>query len=922
MTTTADYIASGFNKMDRDLAYLSECLSEVLQELGETTPAAALPWAPKSAEPPDLSLPGIEQAYSIAFQLLNMVEENAASRTRRLREKEHGLADEPGLWGANLANLIKAGLTESEIADFLPTVRVEPVLTAHPTEAKRSAVLEQHREIFSLLSELENPTLSPSEQDAIRNDIKTVLECLWRTGEILLQKPDVASERRSIHYYLREVFPQSLARLDERLRQAWVAAGFDPARLNDPMSLPRMRFGTWVGGDRDGHPFVTAEVTRESLLDLRLSAMVVMDRKLQHLASSLPLSGVFQHPPESFVEALERLRSELGETAEEIIARYPDEPWRQYALLMRAKLPLESRPTDRARIREEANHYRHAEDLEADLRILDESLHSIGAARLAQAAVAPTRRALSVFGFHLAALDIRQNSGFHDQAVAQILTASGHDGADFAEWDEQRRLDFLMQELRSPRPFLYHDTGIGPQADAVLSCYRILNKHVRRYGSKGIGSLIVSMTRRASDLFVVYLLEREAGLMHWENGTLYSEFPVVPLFETLDDLQRSAGLMDLFLSHPVTRRSGEYHRRLRDSGERPVQQIMIGYSDSNKDCGILASQWALHQGQRKLVEVGEKHGVRIRFFHGRGGTISRGAGPTHRFLAALPPNSIQGDLRLTEQGETIAQKYANLANATYNLELLVAGVAGASLAQGRNQAIDPDLAPICERLATISTGAYQDLIRTDGFMAFYSEATPIDAVEFSSIGSRPSRRTGKRTLADLRAIPWVFSWNQSRYYLPGWYGVGFALEKCASEHPEEFGILRKRLKSMPFLYYVLTNVETNLASADIDLMRAYAGLVEDKTIRDRVFTLIQDEFLRTHRMMSEVFGGSIEERRPRMLRTLNLRADALLALHRKQIEVLSHWRESRKNESPDAAALLPPVLLSINAIANGLRTTG
>ena len=924
VTTTADYIASGFSKMDRDIVFLSECLREVLLEMGESTAAASLPWVgdPLGSEAAMLSLRGLEQSYSIAFQLLNMVEENAAARTRRLREQEHGIGDEPGLWGQQLRRLIRNGFSESEIAAFLPRVRVEPVLTAHPTEAKRSAVLEQHREIFAHLTSLENPLLTPSEQRRFREKIKSVLERLWRTGEILLQKPDVASERRSVNFYLREVFPLCLKQLDERLRRAWESVGFDPAILDQPAALPRIRFGTWVGGDRDGHPLVTADVTRESLLDLRLAALEVLDRKLRDLASALPLSGVFRTPPEALLASLDSLSIGLGSVADEIASRYPDEPWRRYVLLMRAKLPLEARPTDRSRIREGENRYRFATELDEDLRVLEESLVEIGAVRLAKDSVAPVRRALSVFGFHLAVLDIRQNSRFHDEALGQILEASGQNGADFAEWDEERRLAFLICELESPRPFLYHDSGIGPQADAVLSCYRVLNRYIRNYGHAGIGSLIVSMTRRVSDLLVVYVLLREAGLMRWENGELVSELAVVPLFETLEDLEASPQLMEEFLSHPVTRRSLEYQRQLRNHGDLPVQQIMIGYSDSNKDCGIFASQWALSKSQTVLTDLSRAIGVRLRFFHGRGGTISRGAGPTHRFLDALPSGSIQADLRLTEQGETIAQKYANLDNATYNLELLVAGVAGVSLAESRPSEEDLRISEICNLLARTSTEAYQELIRMEGFMAFYSEATPIGAVEVSSIGSRPARRTGKRTLADLRAIPWVFSWNQSRFYLPGWFGVGHALEHLSQEAPEEFAYVCAKLKDSAFLYYVLTNVETNLASADISLMRSYAGLVEDVEVRDRIFSHIEAEFLRTQRMMSEVFGGSIERRRPRMLRTLGLRADALLALHRKQIEVLARWRAARRENEAEAAALLPPVLLSINAIASGLRTTG
>jgi phosphoenolpyruvate carboxylase len=916
--TTADYIASGFVKIDTDLNYLMGCLKEVLCELGEDKAAEFLPWQENGRihdihEPP----PRIEQAYSIAFQLLNMVEENASAKTRRLREIEHGLSSEPGLWGQQLAKLKQAGFTGADIAAFLPSVRVESVLTAHPTEAKRAAVLEQHRDIYRLLTSLENQSLTPSERSAIRDELKVVLERLWRTGEILLEKPTVSTERRGTNFYLREVFPLALEQLDERLRGAWADAGFDSALLENPHNWPRVRFGTWVGGDRDGHPFVTADVTRESLLELRANAVEVMHKHLGELAVKLPLSSNFQQTPAPLEEAITRMAAENPAAAGIIARQYSDEPWRQYVLLLQAKLPGSSASVC----------YHAPNELDADLALLSRSLVEAGAKRLADTAVWPVRRALDVFGFHLAELDIRQNSKFHDQALMQILEAMGQPAPDFSQWDEARRVDFLSRELESPRPFLYQDAGIGEQADAVLSCYGVLRRHIREHGREGIGSLIVSMTKRMSDLLVVYVLAREAGLMKWTPEGLLCQLPVVPLFETLDDLERSSGLIDAFLAHPVTKRSLAYHQRDRVQvlslpHEQPIQQVMVGYSDSNKDCGIIASQWALHEAQSALSAAGRKYGAKIRFFHGRGGTISRGAGPTHRFLGALPPGSIQGDLRLTEQGETIAQKFAILSTATYNLEILLAGVTGFSLAEQKPHAPAEVLEQVGEALSSASRDKYVSLIHADGFMSFYSEATPIDALETSSIGSRPSRRTGQRTLDDLRAIPWVFSWNQCRYYLPGWFGVGSGIEALLAKNILPLDDLRQLLKKSPLMYYVLTNVETNIASCDPDIMRDYAGLVSDTAVRDRLFAVISEEFEKTKAMMSELFGGSLESRRPRMIKTLALRAHALKVLHHQQIGLLKKWRAARAAGSSEAEELHPKVLLSVNAIASGLRTTG
>ena len=395
---------------------------------------------------------------------------------------------------------------------------------------------------------------------------------------------------------------------------------------------------------------------------------------------------------------------------------------------------------------------------------------------------------------------------------------------------------------------------------------------------------------------------------------------MVPLFETIDDLERSPTILRAFLEHSVT---SESLRMQQKDGEPLVQQVMVGYSDSNKDAGIIASQWALQKAQAGLADIGRERGVLIRFFHGRGGTISRGAGPTHRFLEALPHGSLSGDIRLTEQGETIAQKFGNLTTATYNMELLVAGVTATTCGHQFGKPATHKLEPIAEHLAESSTRAYRKLLEAEGFIPFFREATPIDALEHSRIGSRPSRRTGQASLADLRAIPWVFSWNQARFYLPGWYGAGSALADLLEQQPEEFERLVAGIKDWRFLHYVLTNIESSIASTDVELMHRYADLVEDRVVRDRIFGMILGEWEKTRTMLEKLRGRPMAERRPRMLKTLQLRAEALRVLHLQEIELLVHWRKLKK-EGDEAGAdkMLPELLLSINAIASGLRTTG
>ena len=909
-----DLTTFAFSKIESDLAFLIQCFREVLDDLGQSELAASLPW--DEIPSPDELPPKLGQAFSVAFQLLNLVEENAAEQTRRKREREEGMSAERGLWGEAFERLKADGFSASDIARQLPLIRVEPVLTAHPTEAKRLTVLEQHRELFRSLVERENPLLTASELASIRRRIKAILERLWRTGEILLAKPEVADERRQGAHYLREIFPDALIRLDSRLKSAWSDAGFSMSELTG--HFPLLRFGTWVGGDRDGHALVTADVTRETLLDLRLNALIVVERRLSRLAEKMSLSVYGQTPPQFLLDRIKELAPLAGERAPAIMGQNEEEPWRQLVQLIGARLPLDTR-AEQPILRDEPGFYRFPDELRADLDVLRASLDFVGAQRLVETDLVLIYRALDTFGFHLAALDVRQNSAFHDRALSQLMSAAGLDGEDFGSWSESERLRFLNAELKSPRPFLHPGARVENEAGAVLDCLRVLAAHLETYGASGVGALIVSMTRSLSDLLVVFVLAREAGLMRMTEAGLVCALPVVPLFETVEDLEGSADILRAFLEHPVARMSLEKLSR----GQKPTQQVMVGYSDSNKDKGIFASQWALQKGQSAMAQVGEATGVKIRFFHGRGGTISRGAGPTHRFLEALPHGSLSGDVRVTEQGETIAQKYGNRATATYNLELLLAGVAVNTLRGARPKQPDERLNALCERLAQTSGDAYRALLGLDGFIPFFREATPIDALENARIGSRPARRTGQATLADLRAIPWVFSWNQSRFYLPGWFGLGSALADLQTQSPDDFEFLRASVGGSKFLRYVLTNVETNLASTDFALMRRYADLVEDAAIRERVFAVIAAEWHRINAGMEAIFGGTLNERRPRMTKTLEVRARALGILHDQQLDLLKAWRAAHKSgDETRANELLPELLLSINAIASGLRTTG
>ena len=929
-------IRIGFEKIDADLSFLMGCFREVLLGLGEESIARCLPWIGEGPPDPETATdPGMVQATSISFQLLNMVEENASNQMRRLYERENGPLLESGLWGASLRRLKEEGWTQEQVADALPYVRIEPVLTAHPTESKRVTILEQHRELYVLLVHLENRMWTPNERSLIEDQIKVVLERLWRTGETLLSKPSVADERASQLHYFRNVFPDVLPQIDRHLEEAWAANGWDPALVSDSARRPRLRFGTWVGGDRDGHPLVTAEVTRESLLDFRRHALDLQRHKLSELRARLSLSANLQSPPGGFLEKLEEKASQIGDEARAILDRNPREPWRQFIGLLIAQLPpADFDPKD---AREPVGRfYRYSFNLAADLRVLRDSLEEIGAARVARLDVDPVLRNVEVFGFHTAALDVRQNSVFHEKAVGQILRRAGMEDHDYASWPEEKRMAFLGEQLESPVPLLPPGETPGGEAEAVVSAHREIARTIERYGDEGIGSFILSMTRSASDLLAVYFLAREAALLRKLDFGVICLVPVVPLLETLEDLENGPSILESFLSHPVTRNSLAWmHRRggllakkgsVGDTGavgdfealRLPVQQVMIGYSDSNKDSGILASQWGLHQAQENISALARRLGFRIRFFHGRGGTISRGAGPTHRFLEALPPGALCFDLRVTEQGETVAQKFANHLTASHNLDLLQAGACLHSLSKKRRDDPDEDRRPVLRRLSEESGRVYRALLQEPGFMDFYTGATPLDALERSSIGSRPARRTGARSLEDLRAIPWVFSWSQSRFFLPGWFGFGSGIEALA---PEEFAKTRQWARDWPFLRYVLTNIETSLSSADPTIMTAYAEMVPDAEIRERFLVRIRNEMEKTRAALVELFGSEQKARRPRLDKTIKPRNVALEPLHYRQIDLLRELRAGPPTPKAERE-LTAGLLLTINAISSGLRTTG
>ncbi len=903
--TPESLAAEGLQKIKTDFLYLVALFKEMLIISGDAEVAAALPFdntgLPEKQQVPEEKL---TQAIGICFEMLNLVEENAATQFRRKTETMLGLASTRGSWAETIQQWKADGIDDEQIAQTLRQLKVVPVLTAHPTEAKRLTVLDIHRELYLMLVKRENPTWSAAEQERLKEEIISLMQRWWYTGEIYLQKPRLEDERNNVLHYFTNVFPETIQLTDQRLRDAWKDAGCDPALLSLPEHYPLIQFGSWVGGDRDGHPFVTPEFTASTLQIHRQSALQLIRKSLVDLAAKLSLSVYRTSFPQDFLDEIQQQAKALQEAGRQAIDRNPSEPIRQYLnlLVLRLDNTISGKPDKASTVS-----FNAAGELAASLRKLRTVLTNLGAVQVAGASLFPVERLVQSFGFHLAKLDIRQNSAYHEKAITQILVAAGIESTDYAQWTEAQRMAFLNRELQSHRPFLVPGTSCGPEADNVLGYLRVIKSYTDRYGSDGIGAMIVSMTRSVSDLLLVHLFQREVGLQS-------AHIQVAPLFETIEDLEKGPEILTAYLQHPAV----IAQRGNRDSF---TQEVMLGYSDSNKDGGILSSRWSIYKAEEALTKAAAVHGAQLCFFHGRGGTISRGGGKIHRFLDSMPPGSVSGQIKMTVQGETIANQFANRLTATYNLEMFVAGTARKTLPVRQTTDMHSHY-PAMDRLVDLARQTYRKLLDHPQFIAFYSRATPIDVLEHSKIGSRPARRTGQRSLNDLRSIPWVFSWNQSRFNLSGWFGSGRALQTCQQQFPEDFQQLKTLSKTWPFLKYLFIQIESNLLNADSEIMQAFADLVPDARTREDLMHLILHDYQVCLTMIPEIMGESVEARRGSKLEDNKLRHNGLSALHRIQIDKLVKWRALRETDETQSEQLLPQLLLLVNAISGGLKSTG
>jgi len=896
-----------------DLNFLLKCLSEVLEANNEKELISSIPWlnAKVLLPSPELEQKTI-QLYSICFQLLNLCEVNWAVQSRRSKQQSQGSSSINGSWAHTFSELKDAGISQEKVVEALSQLEIEPVMTAHPTEAKRTVVLKYYRELYLQLVMLENPVYTALERDQIRSGIKELLTRLWFIDDIYLEKPEVETELENVLHYLTHVFPDVFELHDRTLVQAWNEAGFQTESLQNYRSMPKISLGSWVGGDRDGHPLVTPEITKYTLERLRTEALNLTSQRLNLLADSLSIYTTESSLNPEIQQSRSILEQQLPEISENLsFTSASREPFKQFVILLIEKLPVKQALS--------GSTYTNSGQLISNLEILLRALSDWGAPMLAVNEVNKALRFVQNFGFHLAHLDVRQNSEFYQKALFGLIEDLDSSG-DSINSEGSIDKNFLLQEINQYRPFTLAYSGSVAETGNAMGYLGVLSEHIRKFGSNALGSMIVSMTKKVEDLFTFYLLAREAGLYVKTESGPACQLPVVPLFETIDDLHQAPVILDEFLAHPVTQNTLRLQAK-RKGYLRPIAEVMIGYSDSNKDGGILSSLWHLYEAQYELARIGNKHGVDIRFFHGKGGSISRGAGPIHWFLKSLPPGSLFGKLRLTEQGETIERKYANKVNAAFNLELLTSGTLRNTILN--THSYDPELFELVGLMAHESFTTYTALTRNPSFIRFFEQATPIDVIESSKIGSRPSRRTNQRTLNDLRAIPWVFSWTQSRVNITSWYGVGSTLQLLKEQYPEKYALLKQLLISHPLLRYILTNVDSGLAATDPEVIELYASLVTEPQVKDDILPLILSEYQLTKDLLAELLEKPFEERRKNHFYSTRLRAVALELMHQIQVNTLRQWRNQKDLENPKITNQQNIILLkTVNAVANALGSTG
>jgi phosphoenolpyruvate carboxylase len=852
------------------------------------------------------------RAFSHFSLLANLAEDIHHERRRRYHRRE-GSPPQRGSLAATFALLDEAGLDADTVARELAGALASPVVTAHPTEVRRRTISEVQKQVSDLLRARDRDAGDLDDRAWSAQLWREVLT-LWQTALLRLSRLRLADEiDEALRYYdlsLFAVVPAINTELRRALRQRWPGARLLPT----PMLQP----GSWIGGDRDGNPFVTADAVRRATTRQAETALGHHLAELISLADELSMSDRLITPTEQLYALADAAQDDSPFRADEPYRRALRGMYRRLAATAQRVLGSVPGPAPDAVLPS----YGTPEELIADLDTVDASLRSHGAGALADDRLARLRDAVEVFGFHLCGLDMRQNSAVHEEVLGELLAWAGV-CEDYAALDEQARIDLLAGELQLRRPLVRPDAELSELARGELDLLIAAADQVALLGPRTIPNYVISMCESVSDVLEVAVLLKEVGLLDpGASGGPSCPVGISPLFETIDDLQAAGATLSAVLNQPL------YRSLL--AGRDDVQEVMLGYSDSNKDGGYLAANWALYRAELALVEVARREGIRLRLFHGRGGTVGRGGGPSYDAIRAQPPGSVAGALRITEQGEVIAAKYASPDLARRNLEALVAATLESTLLELEGLGDDAEETyALFDDLAGRARSAYGALVHeTPGFVEWFRAATPIGELAELNIGSRPPSRKAGDKITDLRAIPWVFSWSQARIMLPGWYGTGSALESWVegddeggdggSGREDRLARLRELHRNWPFFRTVLSNMGMVLAKTDLELAARYAGLVPDPELRQRVFDQITTEHERTCRMLLAVTGDDhLLADNPSLVRSIRNRFPYLEPLHHLQVEMLR-----RRRGGDDDELTRRNIQLTINGIATALRNSG
>ena len=838
----------------------------------------------------------IVRAFSYFSHLANIAEDHNNIRQMRARTGPAGAPRESVL-AETLSHAAAAGLTPADLRAFFGEALVSPVLTAHPTEVRRKSTMDREMEVAALLDRRERVQMTPEEAEAADEQLRREVLTLWQTNLLRRTKLTVLDEvANGLSFYdytfLREV-PGLHCALEDRLNKDG----------SEGELASFLKMGSWIGGDRDGNPFVTAEVMRGTL---RLQS----SRILNFYLGELHVLGAELSIAAHLADVSDELRA-LAERSPDTSPHRSGEPYRLavsgiFARLTATAAKLQVETTRKAV--GEAAPYASVKELKADLDVLHRSLLANNSAVIARGRLRHLRRAVECFGFHLARLDIRQNSAVHERTVAELLDAA-ISGMSYMALGEDARVALLSSELRNARPLVSRFVKYSEETLGELAVFRAAAEAHEAFGPEVIPQCIISMCKGMSDMLEVALLLKEVGLI---DPSGRSAINIVPLFETIEDLQASSGIMDRMLA------LHEY-RKLVDS-RGAVQEVMLGYSDSNKDGGFVTSGWELYKAEIGLVDVFERHRVRLRLFHGRGGSVGRGGGPSYDAIIAQPGGAVNGQIRITEQGEIISSKYSNAEVGRSNLEILAAATLEASLLQPQQSAPRAEYLKAMEELSALAFKAYRSLVyETEGFADYFWSSTVINEIATLNIGSRPASRKKTRAIEDLRAIPWVFSWAQCRLMLPGWYGFGAAVETWIADNPEKgMAFLQELYREWPFFRMLLSNMDMVLAKSSIAIASRYAELVPDAELREKIFGRIRREWNLSIETLLDIMGQErLLQGNPLLERSVRQRFPYLDPLNHVQVELLKEYRAQNSDEQ-----VLRGIQLTINGISAGLRNTG